>query len=196
MISLETVKAKVLEKGYKFFETGDYNLNLVGLRRQPGIPNAFDDVMTVSYKIKDVWQFRTFWMTTDPGTYWLQNPSRVDGTAILIPGQYRSCWKLGLHQGKYEALVQNGQPFKVWRDGNKDNTLDYSGKVYSEVGGLNGHHAGTSSTQVDKWSAACMVLARLKDFEALMDLCHKQVAKGKGWDTFTYTLLEWPARDF
>ncbi len=192
MLSREKIFAEMEKLGYKVFTEGDYNLNLIGLRILPGEPNKFDDVMTVSYKVNGVWQFHTYECTTDPGTYWLQNPMRLNGTAVLIPGQYKSCWKIGLHQGKYKALVQNGSPFKNWRDGNKNNTVDYKGPVLTDVGGLNLHHAGKDSLNVDKWSAACQVLAQMKDWEQFISLCEQQVKKGKGYDTFTYTLLEFP----
>ena len=70
------------------------------------VTNAFDDCITLSYKIEDKWQFHCFKCTTDPGTHWVENIMRKDGVAILKPGQYRGSHKLRLHQGKYLALGQ------------------------------------------------------------------------------------------
>jgi hypothetical protein len=55
---------------------------------------------------------------------------------------------------------------------------------------LNCHRARAqgTSTQVDKWSAGCQVLANSDDFDQLMKLA-KYAAKHYG-DSFTYTLFE------
>lgn len=189
-ITLASVTKEMQKHGYKIFETGNYNLNIVGLRTLPGIPNTFDDTLCIFYKVNGEWNFHSYAMTTDPGFYWLKYPMRVDGTAVLMPGQYRSCWKIGLHQGKYKALVQNGSPFKVWRDKDRDGYVDYSGPVYTDVQGLNFHHAGTDSQVVEKWSAGCQVLKRLPAWNEAISLTDRQVQSGMG-ETFSYTLLEW-----
>ena len=54
--------------------------------------------------------------------------------------------------------------------------------------GVNIHKAGTNSTQVDKWSAACQVFANSSDFATFMKLCDNQISNGNG-KTFTYTLI-------
>ena len=78
---------KVLEsKGYKYFTNGDYNLNIVGVRNSSTknrVTNAFDDCLTISYKINGEWQFECFKCTTDPGTHWVDNLLNEDGVAIL-----------------------------------------------------------------------------------------------------------------
>ena len=54
------VEKAVKSKGYKWFENGDYNLNIVGIRNSSTnneITNKFDDLLTVSYKIDGVWYF-------------------------------------------------------------------------------------------------------------------------------------------
>lgn len=186
------VEAEVKRLGYAWFERGKFNLNIVGLRRQPGTPNTFDDYVTVTYKADSTLRFVAYPATTDPGAYWLQNPMRVDGTAILQPGQYRSCWTLGQHKGQYPALVQRSpSPFKVWRDRNADGTPDYTGATYDDVAGLNLHRAGTASTVVDKWSAGCQVIAAQAHFDTFMSVVHEAATR---WGpTFSYTLLDWPA---
>ena len=62
-----------------------------------------------------------------------------DGVAILKPGQYRGSHKLGLHQGKYEALRQKS-PVKVYRDNNKDGDYDLiEENVQEGIFGINIH---------------------------------------------------------
>ena len=193
MLSREAIISEMKGRGYAVFENGDYNLNIVGLRRQPGTANAFDDLIVVFYKVGGAWAMECFPCTTDPGTYWLLNPSRVNGTAILCPGQYRSSHKVGYHHAgqptQYPALVQN-TPLQVWRDNNKDSVIDYAGPVLTDVQGLNIHHAGQNSTVIDKWSAACQVIASMSNWTRFWALI-VEGSKRYG-PTFTYTLLDWP----
>lgn len=68
------------------------------------------------------------------------------GTAILAPGQYQSSHKIGLHRGKYKALVQH-RPVTVYRDNNKDSKYDLEPtKKDTGIFGINIHKAGQDST--------------------------------------------------
>ena len=192
---LEKIKSadfsKILvNKGYAYFTNGKYNLNIIGVRRAGNkVTNQFDDYIVVEYidmygiKTRDV-----FPATTDPGLSSMTKPMSTKGCAILVPGQYRSCWKLGYHKGKYEAIVQY-RPVKVYRDNNKDKVYDFDSKTIEEgIFGINIHKAGDNSTIVNGWSAGCQVLARRKDFDKLMKLAHYQISRGHG-KLFTYTLI-------
>ena len=191
--TLEGVKGAVLSKGYKWFENGDYNLNLVGIRNSETenlVTNKFDDCVTVSYKVDGEWNFHCFKATTDPGTHWVENILNKDGVAILVPGQYRGSHTIGLHQGKYKALRQK-KPLKVYRDKNKDGVYDLlEENIHEGIYGINIHRATAhgESKQVDKWSAGCQVLAKTADFNKLMELAQKS-ADMYG-NSFTYTLIE------
>ena len=47
----EKIKEVLDNKGYKYFENGDYNLNIVGIRNSATgtkVTNKFDDTITVS----------------------------------------------------------------------------------------------------------------------------------------------------
>jgi hypothetical protein len=115
-----------------------------------------------------------------------------DGVAILVPNQYRGSHTIGMHQGKYEALKQQ-KPVKVYRDKNMDGKYDMLAENIQEgIFGINIHRAtaneGGKSSQIDKWSAGCQVIAANDDFKLLMELAHKAAALyGK---SFTYTLIE------
>ena len=192
---LEKIKSadfsKILvNKGYAYFTKGKYNLNIIGVRRaDTKVTNQFDDYIVVEYI--DMYGIKTrevFAATTDPGLSSITNPISSKGCAILAPGQYRSCWKLGYHKGKYEAIVQY-KPVKVYRDNNKDKVYDFDSKTIEEgIFGINIHKAGDNSTIVNGWSAGCQVLARRKDFDKLMKLAHYQISQGHG-KLFTYTLI-------
>lgn len=196
-ITHESVIAAMKARGFVVFETKDYDMNVVGLRRMPGTVNRFDDLICCFWKQSGAWQFRAWPCTTDPGTFYLNNPMNVNGTAIVRPGQYRRSHKLGKHGGEtgYEAMVQVGT-IGVWRDANKDSQLDYGVNPQdAQWAGINIHRAGTNSTQVDRWSAGCQVFSRSSDFAEFMSLIHRQSEAGIG-DTISYSLLEWPAADF
>ncbi len=190
----EQIKCAVESKGYRWFENGNYNLNIVGVRNSEThgiVTNRFDDCITVSYNIDGKEKFHCFKATTDPGSHWEKNLLNKDGVAILVPNQYRGSHTIGLHQGKYEALKQQ-KPVKVYRDKNKDGKYDMLEENIQEgIFGINIHKAGkfkNGSTQIDKWSAGCQVLSKESDFNELMEIVNKS-AKLYG-KSFTYTLIE------
>ena len=106
-LTKEIIEQGVKAKGYKWFETGDYNINIVGVRNSDTgneVTNKFDDKITLSFKCDYQWEFYCYDCTTDPGKYWVENIMRKEGVAVLKEGQYRGSHKIRLHQGRYEAL--------------------------------------------------------------------------------------------
>ena len=177
--------------GHAVFESGTYNLNIIGIRSKTNEVNTFDDRICAVFRDELGWITRTWPCTTDPGTYWLDNPSNVAGTAILVPGQYRGVYKIGKHRGQYDALVQKGGTVKVYRDANKDEVLDMDSDTEQEgYFGINIHKSGEHSTEVNKWSAGCQVFANKDDFEEFISICY--AARTKWGDSFTYTLIDEP----
>ena len=190
----EQIQKAVESKGYKWFEGGNYNLNIVGIRNSDTnneVTNKFDDLLTVSYSVDGEIKYHEFTATTDPGQHWEKNLLNKDGVAILVPNQYRGSHEIRKHQGKYEALCQK-KPVKVYRDNNKDGKYDMIEENIKEgIFGINIHKAGSrvnGSTQIDKWSAGCQVFSKESDFNQLMDLAYK--AKDLYGNSFTYTLIE------
>jgi len=113
----------------------------------------------------------------------------VNGTAILAPGQHRGCFRIGTHQGIYKALVQ-AKPVPVYRDNNKDSTIDSKGPLDVGFFGINHHRANSrrTSTQVDKWSAGCQAFANPDAYVQYIALC-EETTKKYG-ENITYTLIE------
>jgi len=194
----EQIETSVKAKGYKWFEDTNnkgYDVNIVGVRNSKTngrVTNAFDDCMTISYKVEGEWKFHCFPCTTDPGTHWVENVLNDRGVAILKPGQYRGSHKLRLHQGKYLALGQK-KPMSIYRDANLDGKYDLiEESVREELIGINIHRAtgrsGGKSTRVDKWSAGCQVIADNDDWHEFLDIC--QAAREIHGNSFSYTLLE------
>ena len=194
----EQILYAVRDKGYVWFydnDNKDYDVNIVGVRNSKTkgkVTNAFDDKITISYKIDGEWQYHEFDCTTDPGTHWVENIISDKGVAILKPGQYRRSHKLRLHGGKYLALGQQNI-VTVYRDNNRDNNYDLNeSKTETGIFGINIHRAskyeGKKSIQVDKWSAGCQVIAANDDWHQFLDIC--QAAREIHGNSFTYTLIE------
>ncbi|MBL7932319.1 MAG: hypothetical protein JNL60_10470 [Bacteroidia bacterium] len=187
---LSKIKGLLRFKGFKLF-TRPYELNIVGLRSKSTVPNKFDDELHVFYMVNaSKWEYHVFKITTDPGTFWLNNPMQPQGTAILAEGQYLNSHALGLHRGQYKALVQKS-PITIMRDYDRNAVLDfYNGKKESGQYGINIHRANKTGTtlSVDRNSAGCQVFANASDFELFLKMCEQH--RSRFGNNFTYTLID------
>jgi len=177
-------------KKYRIYNN-PYQLNIVGMRSHSTHANSFDDLLFVFYKDERLrWNASAYSITTDPGTYWLQHPLNVDGTAILKEGQYLDAYQIGLHKGQYKALVQT-KPVTVIRDYDRNAYLDFfNGNEKTGYFGINIHRAlAVGETKViNKWSAGCQVFSNAGDFAEFLALCSKhRLYYG---NKFTYTLID------
>ena len=156
----EQIQQTVEDKGYKYFHDNlnkGYDVNIIGVRNSKTkgrVTNAFDDTLTISYKIDGEWQYHEFNCTTDPGSHWVENILNEKGVAILKPNQYRGSHKLDFHQGRYLALRQKSD-VTVYRDNDRDNNYDLNeSKTDTGVFGINIHRetgrSGGKSIRVDK----------------------------------------------
>ena len=101
-------KSLFAKKHYAYFTEGSYNMNIIGVRAKtnPVITNKFDDFIILDYKDESgQWCRQIYKATTDPGITYLKTPIDFKGCAMMVPGQYRGLWRIGLHKGKYKALV-------------------------------------------------------------------------------------------
>lgn len=179
------------QKGYVWFTRGNYNLNIIGVRSNNNkkVTNIYDDVLVVDYNTNSGHKRVLYTITTEPGKYYINNLCNAKGAAILVPGQYRGCWQIGLHHGKYKALCQKKE-VKVYRDNNKDMIYDMNTKTIDKgIFGINIHRSNESYVRntVDKYSAGCQVFNNNIEFTAFMRLCEEQ-RKLYG-NSFTYTLI-------
>jgi hypothetical protein len=190
---LSRIKAIISDYGY-VLNTLPYQLNIVGLRGRSTESNQFDDEIHVFYKKQDgKWNYHVFPATTDPGTYWLNNPSYPKGTAILAQGQYENSYAIGRHKNMYPALVQVN-PVTVIRDYNRNAFLDFfNGEKQTGLFGINIHRAEQSGTTtvIGKYSAGCQVFQNAQDFENFMKLCQQH--ENMYGNRFTYTLIDFRA---
>ena len=188
----------MLSKGYPFFENGNYNLNIIGVRSANKVANSYDDLMLLLFKIDDSWQIKQYNITTDAGAYWLKNPMNSKGTALLVPDCYRSVYKIDLHNGSYPALCQRLGEVAVYRDDNEDQILDYNeSSIEWGYFGINIHRSSASGSLanfvgVDKYSAGCQVFESINEFDSFMNLANKSA--DLFGNSFTYTLLTY--KDF
>ena len=91
------------KKKYKI-NTLPYEVNLFGIRNPDNTSNGFNDCVGLFYKdANNKWIIEQYVATTDAGLFYRLNPITPEGTAILVPGQYLDCYKIGLHKG-YQAL--------------------------------------------------------------------------------------------
>ncbi len=191
---IKRIKTIAQEKGHVIY-TEPYRLNIWGFRANTEKPNVFDDELHVFTNISQTkitkWAYLVFKITTDPGTYWLQNPLTPKGTAILKAGQYLDAYSIDKHRNKYYALCQRLAKVTVIRDYDRDAVLDFNnGKEQTGMFGINIHRARkTGSTySVDRHSAGCQVFKNAQDFDFFMKLCevHRKLYGNK----FTYTLVD------
>ncbi len=111
----DKVKSILRNNKYVLY-TRPYELNIVGMRSGKTISNVFSDEIHVFYRVSGLkWNYHVLKSTTDPGTFWLDNPMSPQGTAIMAQGQYvRIAMKSGCTKEKYDALIQKA-PVTVLR---------------------------------------------------------------------------------
>jgi hypothetical protein len=191
-IMVAKFKSSFKKLGYTFFEKGDYNLNIIGVRNDSGSADKFDDNINVFYKIDDQWVVDCYPATTEPGTRILQKPIVKGGTAILVPGQYRGAYKIDTHGGKrkYRALCQRNSKVKIWRDDNRDRKPDYKGKIHEGMYGINIHRQwGPDDREYTGGvSAGCQVFQSSTDFYEFMETC--DISALEWSNSFSYTLID------
>ena len=180
---------------FAIFDKGNYNLNIWGIRCNTVDTGTFNDLLLVFYKANDAnpkmngkWTYDWFSITTDPSDLNLIKPINSKGCAILKEGQFRNAFKIGKHKGDYPALVQV-KPLPLYRDNNRDNKLDLSGRISYEMAGINIHRASKWKIirTIGLYSAGCQVFESVRDYEdKFMPLVNK--AKDLYGNSFTYTL--------
>jgi hypothetical protein len=119
--------------------------------------NAWNDVRIILRDDGTV--LLSCWATTEPGTYYTENPLNPGGAFRIAFGQHLDAWTFGMHH-RQSALIQCGTI-----SGHRDFNTDYlrtGDKVVTGDGfGINQHTTaddiGASPPRVDKWSAGCLV---------------------------------------
>lgn len=163
---------------------------LLGVRSSEDTPNKFDDKI---YLFKEEEFIIVTQATTNPGTPVLQKgylKYNKKGAAILKSEEwYYDVWKYGLHQGKIPALLQLGNTFKVYRDGDNDNKSEEIGDITEGYYGINFHPNNYDVTtklkkeDINGWSAGCQVVNDIPKYIAIISTVKLQ-------PTITYCLIK------
>ena len=159
-MTYQELKKLVESKGYTYFDSGEYNLNFVWIRKDMIADNHFTDDLHIGYKVKGVEQVTSVKCTTVPGLKKsLLNPVTVEGitgTAIIVPEQYRGTWEFRDTTSEFSnyPYFRQIKPVDYWRDGNRDTILD---KVNEQDDRIFGTHWHKMSNVGDK--------RRVEDFE-------------------------------
>jgi hypothetical protein len=181
------VITRSMELGFATFKR-KYDLNLIVCRNTIERPDTFQDTMHVVYHDGQKWIEYIYPCTSHAGLYYLQNPSRSAGVAILKHDhQYRSSFTIGMRSSGYECLIPCKE-ILVWRDGNRDDVIEFGGEDHDSAG-IQIHRANAfdTSVKIGKYSAGCVVLQ--SGFGGFMDLCYKQRGAGLG-SKFSLTILK------
>lgn len=200
MRTYSNIKQAVKNKGYSFFE-GNLNLNFVFERTSDIITNKFTDWLHLAFQENGVDNILTIPCTTKPGikgstdspiTY-----EGVTGTAIIVPGQYKSTWEFRDTDKEFShyPYFRQVKPIDYWRDGNKDQLVDRVQFQDDKIFGTHWHkmsQVGTyGSGLVNNWSLGCMGAAE-PEFKKLLPIVRKSVVIYG--NRFTGTILE--SKDF
>lgn len=162
------------QKGY----TWDPEFNLVGVRSFPQVNNKFTDYLVVTFVQNGVSRVYRMVMTSVPGyDKGTSIYAGSQGRAVMKEGQYLDAYGVGLHAGKYTALVnRDGKRYPdFFRDVNGDGVLDISSppSVLNEntLVGLNIHSTRKNSSpfsNVYNWSEGCQVVQWWQNFKHMM----------------------------
>jgi hypothetical protein len=184
---------EALRRKNYFFSNAENHLNLVGIRNSNQRAGKYDDFLCGLVMKEDAWRLYVWPFTTDPSTSYLRRPINRKGAAILCPGQYLKVYRLDNHNNWCYTLCQRGGPVKVFRDNDKDSTLDWdSSPVDSGYFGINFHWdrnepSGKSGVNY-RSSAGCQVFRYKSDWKEFRELVNEHVEDHGKW--FDYTLLE------
>ena len=124
-MKLENIILQSNSQGY-FFDKRPYKLNIIGVRNPNNTsPIKFEDqIAYFYYDDNGNLKGNVVPATTSPSVYFLEKPMVSAGTAILKQGQYKDSYSIGLHRGKYEALVQS-KAVTVIRDNDRNKIINF-----------------------------------------------------------------------
>ncbi|MBB3952646.1 hypothetical protein [Aureimonas jatrophae] len=175
---LEVLLTEACEKAGYELDRGEGEINVVYVEgmNEDGSPNndepnVFNDLRClVGFRDGAPFMVGKWNATTEPGFYYdRDHPMRREGAARIKFGQYKA-WRVGMHKGDYEALVQVSD-VTVCRDLNRDmervGDMEHTGDDF----GIN-QHGGYDRPQGDigKASAGCLVGRTMAGHDQFMAL--------------------------
>jgi hypothetical protein len=196
MRSYGELKAMCTKMGYKFFDK-DLSLNFIWERTSRIYTNKFTDHLHIAYVDNFKEKVLTIPATTKPGLKGsILEPVTVEGitgTAVIVPGQYRSAWKFidsYTDFSKYPLFRQVG-PANYYRDGDRDLELDEVNLQTNKIFGTHWHRMSKDDTygsgEVNNWSLGCMGSPE-PEWKKILPLVRRSVIKYG--QLFTGTIVE------
>lgn len=191
MATLQQIIKTAENKGYTI-DKRPFKLNIIGVRNAKATnQNTFDDELAYFYYDNNgQLRGKVSVGTTDPSTYWLNNPMNVRGAAVLKSGEYKDAYAIGLHRGQYTALVQV-KPVTTIRDDDRNAIINYFAPTTTGLYGINIHRATLNKQNkavIGQDSAGCQVFRDVADYNEMIDLAKK--SREKYGNKFSYILID------
>ena len=191
MATLQQIIKTAESKGYTI-DRRPFKLNLIGVRNSKATnQNNFDDQIAYFYYDNNgQLRGKVSVGTTDPSTYWLNNPMNVKGAAVLKSGEYKDAYAIGLHKGLYTALVQVKSVTTI-RDDDRNALINYFAPTTTGKYGINIHRATLNKANkavIGQDSAGCQVFRDVADYNEMIDLAKK--SREKYGNNFSYILID------
>jgi hypothetical protein len=191
MATLQQIIKTAENKGYTI-DKRPFKLNIIGVRNAKATnQNTFDDQLAYFYYDNNgQLRGKVAVGTTDPSTYWLNNPMNVKGAAVLKSGEYKDAYAIGLHRGQYTALVQV-KPVTTIRDNDRNAIINYFAPTTTGLYGINIHRATLNKQNkavIGQDSAGCQVFRDVADYNEMIDLAKK--SREKYGNKFSYILID------
>jgi hypothetical protein len=191
MSTLQQIIKTAESKGYTI-DRRPFKLNIIGVRNAKSTnQDTFDDqIAYFYYDSNGQLRGKVSVGTTDPSTYWLNNPMNVKGAAILKSGEYKDAYAIGLHKGQYTALVQV-KPVTTIRDDDRNAMINYFAPTSTGLYGINIHRATLNKQNksvIGLDSAGCQVFRDVADYNEMIDLAKK--SRERYGNKFSYILID------
>lgn len=181
----DALKGRVIDEGYMFFDSGNYNINIIGERSKKRVIGEFTDYIYLAFRVCNVPVALKFRACTDPVLY---KQSITEGNFLLPVGQYIGLWKVGFYNN-YRALIQK-RAVNVFTDKTRTSMEEIKTPNNISQFGINMHRdSSTTKKSVEyKCSAGCQVIKNFYDFEIIMSFLTRSIQMYG--NSFSYTLLE------
>ena len=120
-------------------------------------PNKFNDRRILIEIVDSIPKIIGNWeATTEPGTFWTNNPMNSKGAARIKFDQFKA-WRVGTHKIQFPALLQVAD-ITVHRDFDRNGFRTGDKLDTGSDFGINQHHANDASRHdIGRWSAGCLV---------------------------------------
>lgn len=194
------LKKAIENKGYVFFDKGDYNLNFIWVRNDLHATNHFTDDLYIAYRVKDVETVLSVKCTTKPGLKGsLYNPTTVEGitgTAIIKCGQYRAAWQFRdtTDEFSHYPYFRQIKAIDYYRDGDKDAEIDLINEQDNKIFCTHWHKMSNvgdkrkvEQFEVNNWSKGCLG-APVVEWDKVITVARAAIKSGQG-TSFTGTII-------